>query len=397
MRVLIVGGGIVGLLTAVECAQLGWQVTVVEQGMLPNTAATSYDRHRVLRALHPGDPGATRAVATAQSRWLAMETLLAARFYHAVGALSMLAPEDVPLGLALLSSVGIPARAMESVHLTSRYPQIALPAGRIAILEEDAGVLLADRVLAAAVRWLRGSSEVRLCQERAATRVDAAARSVVMADGEVLWADRILVAAGPWSRALLAPLLDRALILHRQTMLYCRVPVAERDMWASMPAIPVLGTAEGAWLVPPVESTPLKLSAHQACRIVADMAGNDSNQEWVARLTAMFRVLINGFTAKWVTGARDCYYLSDTATGGPLLANLADRKVLAYAACGGGSFKYAPLIAEAVVELFSGEQLPPTGLQAIDQPREAGALFSRTARMDAPDSKYFLENSTCED
>ncbi|MFE3204448.1 FAD-dependent oxidoreductase [Embleya sp. NPDC059237] len=44
MRTVIVGGGVVGLLTALERARAGHRATLVEQGPLPNPHAASYDR-----------------------------------------------------------------------------------------------------------------------------------------------------------------------------------------------------------------------------------------------------------------------------------------------------------------------------------------------------------------
>jgi hypothetical protein len=46
-------------------------------------------------------------------------------------------------------------------------------------------------------------------------------------------------------------------------------------------------------------------------------------------------------------------------------------QVAAYAACGGGSFKFAPLIAGALTARLTGGEAAPTGLPAIDSPCQA--------------------------
>ena len=49
MRVIIVGGGIAGLSTAWALQKSGVQVTLLEQGPLPNPLASSVDDHRLIR------------------------------------------------------------------------------------------------------------------------------------------------------------------------------------------------------------------------------------------------------------------------------------------------------------------------------------------------------------
>jgi glycine/D-amino acid oxidase-like deaminating enzyme len=59
-RVVIVGAGVTGLLSAVECALAGHRVTVLDRGAIPNPESSSFDQHRAIRTLVPGDPEATR-------------------------------------------------------------------------------------------------------------------------------------------------------------------------------------------------------------------------------------------------------------------------------------------------------------------------------------------------
>src|SRR5437764_10722785 len=142
MRVLIVGGGIIGLLCAVRCARSGLQVTVLDQGPLPNASATSHDRSRVLRALHPGDADATRTSVAAHHAWSAVESLLGTRCYRTVGALSLVSPDQVGAELASLAAAGVPADGLAPAELADRYRHLMFPAGLAGVLEEHAGVLL---------------------------------------------------------------------------------------------------------------------------------------------------------------------------------------------------------------------------------------------------------------
>ncbi|MGC0420907.1 FAD-dependent oxidoreductase [Embleya sp. AB8] len=375
MRTVIVGGGVVGLLTALECVRAGHHVTVVEQGSLPNPNAASHEPHRVLRALHPEDPGATGAAVAAHHAWLELETRLRVRCYHRVGALTVLPADRVAAARSVLAAAGGSGGSLGPDSLARRYRHLRFPAGHGAVFEERAGVLLADRVLAAAVRRLRAGPRTQLLAHTTVTAVNVAERAVTLANGRVLRGDRLLVAAGAWTRPLLPAECARRLTVHRQTVLYCDVPHRDRETWARSPAMPALGGAGGAWLVPPVAGTPLEISAHEVTRVVAGVAGHRAAPLWVRALHERFAELIPGFHRGWVVDARDCYYVSDAATGGPLLLDLADGEVFADAASAGGSFKFAPLTARALATRLTGVAPPPTGLRHLDRP----------VRVDVPD------------
>ena len=111
-------------------------------------------------------------------------------------------------------------------------------------------------------------------------------------------------------------------------MIYCQVPAPDAVAWSATPAIRSLGADGGAWLVPPVAGTPLKLSAASACRVVPEIGDQTTPPYWRDHLIDAFSASIPGLTAGWLTGARDCYYLARASAGGPMLAVLADRVVL---------------------------------------------------------------------
>ncbi|MFD9126969.1 NAD(P)/FAD-dependent oxidoreductase [Kitasatospora sp. NPDC059571] len=369
MRIIVVGAGVVGLLTAWECHRAGAAVTLLEQDRVPSAGAASYDRHRVLRAFHRGDPGLARAAQEAHRLWLDWERVLDADLYRRVGALSLLDPADAPGQLELLRSARVAADLLHGRELRARCPYLAVPAGAAGLLERDAGVLLADRVLTALADGLTRLPDVRVEAGRQVAALDADGSGVVLADGERLRGDAVVVAAGPWSRSLLEPAQGSDLRLYRQTLLYCEVPAGRREAWERAPAIPALGTPAGAWLVPPVAGTPLKLSASAACREVAGIDGREAPRELRAFLVEHFTGLVAGFAPSWVRSAADSYYLAEAGTHGPRLCRPSTGPAWVYAACGGSSFKFAPLIGRALARRATGrEPQEPTGLPFLDHP-----------------------------
>lgn len=364
-EVVVVGSGVIGLLTAMECVRAGARVSLVDQHGIPSPLATSNDRQRVVRALYRGDARLTVAAAQAHLSWLEVERQLGCRLYHQVGVLTAMPAQEVEPSLALLAAAEASGRPLSAGDLSAHYPQIRFPAGLEAVLEPETGIVQADRALTAMRGWLGSQPAVRLYPRSRVVAVDERG-AVLLADGRVLTAERVVVAAGPWSRELLAA----ELTLYRQSVLWYSTPPGA---WAGMPAIPSIGTDHGAWLIPPLASAPARLSASSACRSVPEMTDRETPDYWRDHLTEQFAPLLTDFDPAAVVGASDGYYLADSTSGGPLLGMLGDGAVMAYAACGGTSFKFAPRIASAIADRVTGRPPRPVGFEPIDHPRQLTA------------------------
>jgi glycine/D-amino acid oxidase-like deaminating enzyme len=371
-QIVVVGGGVLGLLTAVACAAAGSAVTVLERGPLPNPEASSHDQQRIVRALHHDDPEATRRGVLARRAWGELETLLGERLYHPTGVLSVLRPAQVPFARTALADAGGRGELLDPAEPARRWPHLRFPAGAAGLLEPEAGVVLAERALAALTNWLRAQPRVTLRPHHEVTAVDPAAGTVSLADGATL-RGRIVLTAGAWSRPLLPAAVAGELRLRRQTMLYCDVPAERRAAWASTPVVLSLDPEAGTWLVPPVAGTQLKLSASTACRAVPELADHAAPARWRAHLSELFAGQIAGFGPDWVAAARDCYYLEDAASGGAREVALGQgpATVWSHAACGGGAFKFAPLIARSLAaRVAPGAPAAPPAFAAAGSAKE---------------------------
>jgi sarcosine oxidase len=366
MRIVVVGAGVIGMLTAVECVRAGAQVDLVDQAGIPSASAASYDLHRVVRTLHRGDVPLTVAAAGLPEAWADVERMLGARFFHRTGVLTATSEDDLGTNLALLAEAGVKGTALSPAELAARCPHVQFPADRAGVLEPTAGTVQADQALLAIAAWLRGQPTARLHQHREVVRVEDNG-IVRFADGSELAGDSVVVAAGAWSRDLLPAALTDGLTLKRQTMLSY---APNHSAWADSPAVLGLGTGGDAWVMPPVGGTPVRVSAGSACRTVPEMTDRDTPSRWRDHLADRFAGLLTGFDPAAIIGTTEGYYLTDESGEGPLLAELGDGAVWAYAACGGMSFKFAPLVSKALASRAMGRLPRWTGLDSVDRPRQ---------------------------
>lgn len=343
-EVTIVGAGIIGLLTAGACAARGAHVSVLDQGPIPNPDATSYDQHRVLRALHPQDPVATGDAVVAWRRWQELERRLGRSLVHRTGVLTGLNSGEVEPAQTSLAGAGATSRLWTAAAVQRRWPHLRL-ATPWAIMEPDAGVVLAGQALRTLAHHLARHPSVDLHPRQQVLAVDHE-RGEVHATGGTWRTSRILIAAGVRTAGLVAAAVP-PVRLYRQSMVYCHVPQRLRDAFRGTPVVLRMAPDTGAWLVPPVAGTDLKLSAATACRAVNRVTDHATSPAWRTRLAAAFWPRLVGFSHDWVVSARDCYYAASAGGGGARIATLAPG-VLAHLACGGGSFKFAPLVADAL-------------------------------------------------
>jgi glycine/D-amino acid oxidase-like deaminating enzyme len=323
--IVVVGAGVTGIVTAIECARAGHHVTLLDRGPIPNPAATSADQHRALRVQRPGDPVMTARMADARRRWLALESLLGRRFFRQVGIVTAW-PEPEVDSLTVVDP--------------EKLPHIRFPAGTVGVMDADAGVLLADRFLDAATAWLKSHPRVTVRPENTVKFV--AEHWVSLVDGTALGADVVVVAAGPWSRELV----DIPVKLYRQTMVYLRPPADLAAWWEHAPGVGGLGADCRAWLLPPGDGTLLKISSDLVCRPVDSTTAGDS-EPWVARLLA--EPILSEMDRYQVVAARECHYAADPDTGGALLNHIGSG-LWVRPACGGSGFAAAPLVANTILE-----------------------------------------------
>jgi len=347
LRVVVIGAGITGLIAAIRCVLAGYRIVLLERGPIPDPGSTSFDQHRALRTLVVGDPAATSQTAPLHRYWRELDALLGDRpssagLYRRVGVLTALPPDEVASAVATADATGLPIR----IAAAADYPHIGFPAGAAVVLEPRAGILLADRILQAAARWLRRHPLADLRPGREVVGVEPDSGRVRLADGTTESGDVVLVTAGPWSAALM----DLPVTLHRQTMVYLRPPSGLVHRWAVTPVAGGIGADGRAWLLPSVAGTLLKISTDAVRREVTALSDPGDHAGWAARVLSAD--IVSDVDRYAVALVRHCHYA--TAADGDTGFIRVGPAVWARPASGGDGFRTAPQAVDAVVTELAG-------------------------------------------
>jgi glycine/D-amino acid oxidase-like deaminating enzyme len=222
---IVVGGGVFGLSTALEAGRRRRKTLVVDRRMVPNPIAASFGPSRKIRSTYL-DPHYTRLALEAMATWRQIEAETGAELYVADGNLSVSdGTTDAHLEDLAVNARrgGAKVRWLDAADLRREYPQFR--PGRRGLLEEEAGFLRATDCVAA-LRRLAEREGVEFATGSDAA-VELGAGGVAVRTGTATHrAPQVVVAAGGWSKRLF-PELQASLWQCQQGIMYLEGVSAE--------------------------------------------------------------------------------------------------------------------------------------------------------------------------
>jgi glycine oxidase len=213
MRIVIVGGGLVGTCFALEASARGAEVIVVDRTGLHAEASTAGAgilgaNAEALTGAHAADEGV--AAREALMRWvpeLEALTKLSARCARRGTLVSATSDDEFAVYKEWLRAHESQGVALTGTEARELEPSLATPAHG-AVLFEDDGSLEPAR-LGSAVTAAVHSAGIRTCCGVAVAAVlmhSGAVTGVRLDDGTAVDGDAVVIASGAWSAQLLAPL-----------------------------------------------------------------------------------------------------------------------------------------------------------------------------------------------
>jgi len=222
---IVVGGGVFGLSTALEAGRRGRQTLVLDRAAVPNPISASYGPSRKIRSTYL-DPHYTRLALEAMAGWRRIEAETGKELYVAAGNLNV-SDGEADTHLETLEANarrgGAKVRWLDADDLRREFAQFRR--GHRALLEEEAGFLRATDCVVALME-LAEKHGVRFATGHDAAVARSGGGVEVRTGAATYRAPQVVVAAGGWSKRLF-PELGRALWQCQQGIMYLEgVPAA---------------------------------------------------------------------------------------------------------------------------------------------------------------------------
>lgn len=348
MRVTIVGAGIAGLSTAWSLAKLGHDVTLIEQGSIPNPLAASGDRHRMIRRAYGDADGYARNLAEAFDSWDLVWNDLGVSHYANCGVLgiSQYAGDGAERCRAGLDRMEFEYERLEPREAAERYPFLDPETFRYGYLDREGGVLFSERIARDMKAWLKmRGADIRMRVK--ALSVDPHGACVRLDDETVVRADRLVVAAGAWTLQLF-PELAEELVTYRNAVAYLEPPTDLEDAWSNAPAIVDIGGDSDGYVLPPVDGVGLKIGAgvHKVRALDPDVdrvAGPGEGD----RLLRLFAPPLSRIDEYTVAEVKTCAY---TFTADKRFFSKRIGNTLVVSACSGHGYKFGAAVGRRVAQ-----------------------------------------------
>jgi glycine/D-amino acid oxidase-like deaminating enzyme len=389
---LIVGGGIMGITTALALRARGQTVTLIDAGAIPHPLAASTDISKVIRIAYGADEFYMALGEAAMRGWHDWNAAWDAPLYHEVGTLMLtrapMQPGDFEYeSMQTFAKRGHQPERLDADAIVRRYPMWQHGSHVDGFYHAQSGYAESGRVVAALAEQARRAGAVIHEGQTFGALVEEDGRviGVQTREGATFRAGHTLIAAGTWSHVLL-PELAPFMRSTGHPVFHLQVEQPERFAGDQFPVFTADISHTGWYGFPlhPRENV-IKIANHGAGQLMhperdARIVTADDERAMRAFLARTFPALANAP----VVYTRRCLYC-DVFDGDFWIDRHPTRANLTVAAGGSGhAFKFAPVLGDIIADAIEGR--PNTWLQrfkwrdlsaatgAIEASRYAGAI-----------------------
>ncbi len=362
--VIVVGGGINGVTSAIELKRRGHKVILVDPGPLPHPLAASTDISKAVRAAYGSDEDYTALAERCIELWRKWNAKFGIELYHETGVLFVcqhrMQPDDFEYeSCRVLEKQGHRFERFDSFTFHQRFPAFAEDRFQDGFFDPDAGYVESGRVVATLIERAK-SLGVELREHARFTALDESDRRVegiVLEDRHSINADAVIMATGAWTPHLL-PFTKKFLRSTAHPVFHLRPKQPNFFLPERFPFFGADISTTGYYGFP-LNQGVVKIANHGPGREMSP----DSPERVVTRedendLRKFLRSTIPGLAEAPIVYTRVCMYC-DTNDGDFWIAPDPDRPNLTIATgdCGHG-FKFAPVLGELIADVVEGKPNP---------------------------------------
>lgn len=352
MRIAVIGAGIAGLSTAWALGKRGVDVTLFEQGPIPNPLSASGDEHRIIRRAYGGQAGYARRIDEAYDAWADLFDDLGDKHLIENGFLivSREPGDEAERYRDGLLAGGYPLDVLDPDAAVERFGFLEPGTFRYAGFSTEGGALLCQKIGAGIAGWLRDKG-VSVRDNTKVTAVDGTTGTVAVEGGEIERYDRVIVTAGAWVLGLVPHLAGR-LTTYRTAVAYFTPPPDLAPAWKDAPVLLDMGGDSDGYGIPPIGRSGLKLGTGNHKRKAGSDEDRDPGADEADAIRRWFSpplVRLDEYThEKTVT----CAY---TFTADERFALHREDRLWVISACSGHGYKFGAAIGRRVARHVTGD------------------------------------------
>lgn len=341
--IIVVGGGIVGVMTALTLQRRGEKVTLIDRWEPGHSRASSTDYNRVIRAISGRDEFYTRWAREARQRWLELQAETGQNLMYECGALILATAghcdwEDATS--ETFDKVGVPYYRYSTDDVRARFPQFKVDEISYALFEPEAGLLMAHRCVITALALFKKLGGI---VKRGRVTTDANERP--MLDGQNLMADLIIVSTGPWMAEMFPRTIKPISTIVGVNVLYTSTPDgSEQFDMSHMPCW--IDHGQGSFGIPSSEGSGVKAAVVIPDKIDLDNDERLIKKEMLGRTRSYIRHRLPGLEGERIVDSKFNQIILTPDTHFVLDFHPEHENVLFAGGCSGHLFKHAPVFAE---------------------------------------------------
>jgi sarcosine oxidase len=354
--VAVVGAGAFGAWTAHVVRDAGADVILIDQYGAANKRASSGGETRIIRTGYGPDEIYTRSAARSLDRWRDLGKRMDQTLFHHTGVLWLAREQDAysMSTLATFERTGVPFEKLTAVELERRFPQIKPGPGAWAILESNAGVLMAKQGIGAVVEAAKRNGVHYVEELVLAPGGGSRLESVSTSRGSRIAAQKFVFACGPWLPKMFPEIVGELIHVTRQEVFYFGSAPGDRSF--SPPEMPALiDFNDLIYAIPDIAGSGFKIALDiRGPEFDPDHGDRNVTVEGLDSVRNYLEMRIPQLANAPVLGSEVCQY--ENSTNGDFLI---DRHPMLENVwlVGGGSghgFKHGPAVGEYVSGLISG-------------------------------------------